>query len=130
MLDIFRSLRTFVKISRVHTDGNVFRLHYAFTVIILMLFCIVITTRSYVGEPIDCITASPQDKGFINTYCWTQTTFSSKKAYDGLVGTHITYPGVGLQVDANEKQTHRYYQWICMVLFFQAAAFYIPRYLW
>jgi len=29
-----------------------------------------------------------------------------------------------------EVKYHKYYQWVCFVLFLQAAFFYIPRYLW
>lgn len=90
MLDILRSLRTLLKISRVHTDGNIFRLHYSLTVIILMAFCIIITTKQYVGEPIDCLRADGVDKSIINTYCWIHTTYSIPKAFNKKVGVDVS----------------------------------------
>lgn len=156
MLDILRSLRSLLKISRIHTDGNIFRLHYSFTVIILLAFCIIITTKQYVGEPIDCLRTDGVDKSIINTYCWIHTTYSIPKAFNKKVGVDVSalialdcmrllrasviantilssqvpHPGVDNTNDPNEFQHHKYYQWVCFVLFVQAAAFYVPRYLW
>jgi hypothetical protein len=40
------------------------------------------------------------------------------------------YPGV-LGVGRKDRRLfHRYYQWVCFVLFFQALSFYLPRYVW
>lgn len=90
MLDILRSLRSLLKISRIHTDGNIFRLHYSLTVIILMAFCIIITTKQYVGEPIDCLRADGVDKSIINTYCWIHTTYSIPRAFSKKVGIDVS----------------------------------------
>lgn len=90
MLDILRSLRSLLKISRIHTDGNIFRLHYSLTVIILMAFCIIITTKQYVGEPIDCLRADGVDKSIINTYCWIHTTYSIPRAFNKKVGIDVS----------------------------------------
>lgn len=94
MLDILRSLRSLLKISRIHTDGNIFRLHYSLTVIILMAFCIIITTKQYVGEPIDCLRQDGVDKSIINTYCWIQTTYSIRKAFEKKVGVDVSVKSI------------------------------------
>lgn len=94
MLDILRSLRALLKISRVHTDGNIFRLHYSLTVIILMAFCIVITTKQYVGDPIDCIKSDNIDKSIMNTFCWFETTYSIPKAFNKKVGVDVSIDGL------------------------------------
>lgn len=39
----------------VKTDSAVFRLHTNATVILLVTFSIAVTTRQYVGNPIDCV---------------------------------------------------------------------------
>ena len=43
------------------------------------------------------------------------------------------HPGVGAPCirgrnNEEEKKYHKYYQWVCFTLFFQALCFYIPRY--
>ena len=55
MIDIFRGLKTLIKVSHVHIDSTIFRLHYTFTVMCLLAFSLIVTTRQYVGNPIDCV---------------------------------------------------------------------------
>lgn len=55
-----------------------------------MAFCIIITTKQYVGEPIDCLRVEGVDKSIINTYCWTETTYSITKAFDKKVGIDVS----------------------------------------
>lgn len=50
MLDIFRGLKNLIKVNYVHIDAPVFRLHYSITVMILMSFSLIVTTRQYVGS--------------------------------------------------------------------------------
>lgn len=90
MLDILRSLRSLLKISRIHTDRSIFRLHYSLTVIILMSFCIIITTKQLAGDPIDCLRTDGIDKSIINLYCWTHTTYSIPKAFYKKVGIEVS----------------------------------------
>lgn len=45
----------FVQAHHVKTDSAVFRLHTNATVILLVTFSIAVTTRQYVGNPIDCV---------------------------------------------------------------------------
>jgi hypothetical protein len=40
------------------------------------------------------------------------------------------YPGVSHHTGKEEVKYHKYYKWVCFVLFFQAILFYTPRYLW
>ena len=52
MLDIFLRLKTLVKVSHVHIDSSVFRLHWSISSVILLTFSVIVTTRQYVGNPI------------------------------------------------------------------------------
>ena len=45
MLHLFLGLKSLVKVSRYHTDGSVFRLHYRVTVMALLAFTFIVTTR-------------------------------------------------------------------------------------
>lgn len=81
MLDVLRSLKSLVKVGRVHIDNEVFRLHYTFTVLCLLTFCIVVTTKQYVGDPIDCVHGPDIPSSIINTYCWIHTTYTIPSAY-------------------------------------------------
>ena len=70
----------------------------------------------------------------IDTYCWIHSTFTVY--YPGAkVNVNQAHPGVGpiLPKDHEDKPKeeilqHKYYQWVCFVLFFQAILFHVPRY--
>nr|NVI75202.1 innexin 2 [Cucujiformia] len=111
-------------------DNNVFRLHYKATVIILVAFSLLVTSRQYIGDPIDCIVDEiPAD--VMDTYCWISATYTIPNRLVGRVGLDIVQPGVASHVDGKDKvKYHKYYQWVCFALFFQAMLFYVPRYLW
>ena len=69
----------------------------------------------------------------MNTYCWIHSTYSIISRWKGTKGTHYPHPGVApladLQ-DGTERKYHKYYQWVCFILYLQALMFYIPRYFW
>jgi hypothetical protein len=130
MIDVFKSLRSLVKISRLQIDNNVLRLHYSFTVLLLMAFCVVVSTKQYVGEPIDCVRSEAVPQSVINTYCWMHTTYTIPRSLLKKVGVEVPHPGIDQVTDSREFRYHSYYQWVCFVLFVQATLFYAPRWLW
>lgn len=121
MLDIFRGLKNFVKLTTVHIDSPVFRLHYSITVLILIAFSLIVTTRQYVGNPIDCVHTKDIPEDVLNTYCWIHSTYTVKSAFLKKVGKEIAYPGVETSKDEKDKKLYRYYQWVCFCLFFQVS---------
>ncbi|KAK5649775.1 hypothetical protein RI129_000804 [Pyrocoelia pectoralis] len=130
MLDIFRGLKNFIKLNNVHNDSPVFRLHYSFTSLILIAFSLIVTTRQYVGNPIDCVHTKDLPEDVLNTYCWIHSTYTVKSAMYKKVGVEVIYPGVETSKSEKDKKLYKYYQWVCFCLFFQAILFYTPRWLW
>ncbi|XP_034947948.1 innexin inx2 [Chelonus insularis] len=129
MFDVFGSVRGLLKLDAVCIDNNVFRLHYKATVIILIAFSLLVTSRQYIGDPIDCI-VDEIPLNVMDTYCWIYSTFTIPDRV-GRIGQDVVQPGVASHVEgADEVKYHKYYQWVCFTLFFQAILFYIPRYLW
>lgn len=130
MFDVFGSLKGIVKIDGVCIDNNVFRLHYKFTVVVLVAFSILVTCRQYFGDPIDCIQNDDIPENVLETYCWIHTTFTLPNAWNKKVGVEVPHPGIDKSTPGEPKKYHSYYQWVCFVLFLQAIFFYVPRYLW
>ncbi|XP_075226253.1 innexin 2 [Lycorma delicatula] len=130
MFDVFGSVKGLLKIDSVCIDNNVFRLHYKATVVILVAFSLLVTSRQYIGDPIDCI-VDEIPPNVMDTYCWIYSTFTIPNRLAGTIGKDIIQPGVASHVEGeDEVKYHKYYQWVCFVLFFQAMLFYVPRYLW
>lgn len=133
MLHVLGNLKKLFSIRRLSIDCFVFRLHHQFTVLVLVVFAVLVTTKQYVGDPIDCDRSSGVPAGVINVYCWIHATYSVKSLFANADGKRIVYPGVGNGADFSDHDDvkyHKYYQWVCLVLFFQALCFYIPRWLW
>ncbi|XP_031637537.1 innexin inx2-like [Contarinia nasturtii] len=129
MLEIFNSVKELIKFDCISISDRIFRLHYKASVIILIVCSLFVTSNQYIGDPIDCI-AEDIPSRVMDTYCWIYSTYTVPKRLDGVIGRDIIQPGVGSQDGDGKIKVHKYYQWVCFVLFFQARLFYIPRYLW
>ena len=55
MFDVFGSVKQLCKLDEICVDNNIFRLHYKATVIFLVTSSLLVTSRQYIGDPIDCI---------------------------------------------------------------------------
>jgi len=125
------------KTSKNFIDNQTFRLHYRVTFTILIVASLLTTLNQYFGAPILCM-ASGVPGGIMNTYCWIHGTFTVPASMSGTIGEHMPHPGVGPTTDPNlirvnehgEEVRHAWYQWVCFVLFLQAAMCYTPHYLW
>ena len=81
MIGFFSSLKDFLKFDHVWIDNNVFRLHYKATVIIFVTASLFVTSRQYIGDPIDCMVDGVPG-GIMDTYCWIHSTYSVPTRYN------------------------------------------------
>jgi len=139
MLGMFNSVKPYVvpkpKVDVPRPDNAVFRLHYKLTVAVLLVGTILVSSYGYIdssGSAIQCM----MDKGVgvpgtvINRYCWIMSTFTLPKHFEGEIGEDFIHHGVGPHGDDDERIYHAYYQWVPLMLFFQAICFYAPHWIW
>ncbi|XP_018334617.1 innexin inx2-like [Agrilus planipennis] len=136
MLDFLKFCKSLAKNNVVHIDNFVFKLHYRLTVIVLVVSSVLITTKQFFGDPIDCEMDGTFNNMF-DTYCWIYNTHIIKNTLENEI-----LPGLGNYHDHIKTETpeaadsdegiikQKYYQWICIVLALQALLFYTPRYIW
>ncbi|CAD5126051.1 unnamed protein product [Dimorphilus gyrociliatus] len=104
-------------------DDSVDRLNSRWTVIILMIFCVVVAGETYVGTPIKCW--APQHftdshEKYMNNFCWVKNTYYYPMQTD-----------LPLISEGDEgKHFIPYYQWIPFILLIQAVLFYFPSVIW
>ena len=115
MFDIFDSVKGLLKLNSMCIDNNIFRGHYKATATILIVFSLLVTSRQYIGDPIDFI-VDEIPLNVIDTYCWIDSTLTIPKRV-GVVGRNIVQPGVSSHMEDDIKY-HKYYQWVCFTLFF------------
>ncbi|CAM4866003.1 unnamed protein product [Rotaria socialis] len=117
-LDAIAKVRQF----KFHNDDDLYdRLSRRFSVVLLMLFTVVVSTKQYVGDPIACF-APAQFTGshveYANYICWISNTY--------YVPFESTLPS-----RHDERPKHiAYYQWIPFILLLMSVLFYIPSVLW
>lgn len=129
-MDTIKDLKKFIQPDKVTIDNNVFRICTKVTFIILATASIMVTSKQYIGDPIDCIVDTIPRK-IMNSYCWFFSTFTLSNHLTGIAGRDMLQPGVSSHSQFGDTiKHHYYYQWVCFSLFFQAIACYIPRYLW
>jgi Innexin len=95
--------------------------HYKWMRFILKIaFSLIVTTRQYVGNPIDCVHTKDIPEDVLNTYCWIHSTYALKSMFLKKLGKEVPYPGVGNSEGKTEdRKVYKYYQWVCFCLFFQ-----------
>ena len=55
MYSVFTPVKDLIKFDAIWIDNSVFRLHYKATVIILVTASLLVTSKQYIGDPMDCI---------------------------------------------------------------------------
>ncbi|GAB6024648.1 hypothetical protein CHUAL_009788 [Chamberlinius hualienensis] len=132
MFDVLGALKAAViKVKTLSADNGVFRLHYHFTAILLLAFSILVTSKQYIGDPIDCLQIDKFRENLIDQYCWVSSTITVPKACHKQIGKEVIYDCVDKYVKGQDEiRSHQYYQWVCFVLFLQALMFYFPHYVW
>ena len=106
----------------------------------LVLFSLMLTSTQYFGNPIDCTVQGVENKGLVNTFCWTHGTFTvqnkpgvtnrppTKEELDqmeehGIFG--FAQPGMqNFNPAINERKFYYFYQWVSFVLFLQVTLCY------
>ena len=79
------------------------------------------TTRQYVGNPIDCVHTKDIPSDVLNTYCWIHSTYTIPSAFWKRIGIDVAHPGIDKTIDPEERRYVKYYQWVCFCLFFQVS---------
>ena len=72
---LFGDVRKFLKFDSIWIDNVVFRLHYKATVIVFVTATMFLGSKTYFGDPIDCIVEGIDPK-IMDTYCWIHSTYS------------------------------------------------------
>ena len=133
MLKLLEPLAPFTAFTKYKTDNFVFRLHAKITVLFILTCSIIVTGYTFIGDPIECMVNKDIPQGVMDTYCWIHSTFTLPKRImmDDEYSNEVTaHPGVGNQLPGEEETNHKYYQWVCFTLFFQAILFYLPKWFW
>lgn len=116
------SFATYSRLRGPNDDDWVDRISHLYTVVILAIFALFVTTSQFVGDPIQCWCPAEFSSSFIaytKHYCWISNTYYIP-IFD-VIPTNIV-------VRREEELT--YYQWIPIILLFQALLFKLPNILW
>ncbi|KAK3600960.1 hypothetical protein CHS0354_004169 [Potamilus streckersoni] len=113
---------SFQKLAASRTDDWIDRVSHVDTVFLLIIFAVVVSTGQFVGDPIHCW--SPAEftgayDAYTKSYCWIKNTY-----YIPLTES--------IPVDIQKRQDAEitYYQWVPLILIFQAFMFKIPNIVW
>lgn len=119
---ILGSIPGFKRLRGSRNDDWIDRMSHVYTVILLIIFAVVVSTSQFVGNPIHCWHPA-EFKGwyekYAEYYCWISNTY--------FVSFSETLP-----VDITERKEREitYYQWVPLILAFQALLFKLPNVIW
>lgn len=102
-------------------DGSVERLSRKYTTSILLLLAILVSSKQYMGDPIDCwcpAQFTSSQTRYTDTVCWVSDTF--------YLPNNVNHVPTVLP----EHRRINYYQWVPLILAAQAVCFYMPSIVW
>lgn len=110
------------KLKGASNDDWVDRLNHVWTVFLFAMFAIIVSTGQFVGDPIHCwcpaeFTGSYVD--YAKSYCWIKNTYYI--AMD---------EAIPIETIKRENEELTYYQWVPLILLFQAFMFKFPNIIW
>lgn len=103
-------------------DDTVDKLSHRYTVALLVIFAVVVSTKQYVGDPINCwvpahFTGNWEE--YANSYCWIKNTY------------YLPFEDyIPKEHEEEKRDMIPYYQWVPLILLTQALLFYLPRITW
>ena len=104
-----------------------------------LFFCAVITANLLIRHSIQCTSSenSYLTDSFIESFCWNENLFSIPSLQFLEIHETIPYPGIGNSKfntqsnnNSEETTTHRYYQWVPILMIFQVVLSLVPICVW
>jgi len=116
----------FLGVGEVSIDNLTFKLHYRYSVTLLVAASVLVQTSQFFGDPVQCETGEDSvDDDVLNSYCWMYSSFDIPDTFN--------FPCTRKKDNSGVPVTHlynTYYQWVSIFLAVQAGLFYIPRCIW
>ncbi|KAE9549810.1 hypothetical protein FO519_006975 [Halicephalobus sp. NKZ332] len=125
---MFPALERIVKnLKPKYDDDGVDRLNYVYTTTFLSLLIVIIGSKQYIGEPLQCWMSAEfksQWEKYIENYCFVENTYYWRTNKDEPLTEkdHLS--------DSETKKEIIYYQWVPIVLMGQLLLFFLPKALW
>lgn len=121
---LFKSILSIREIKFRTDDDYVDRLSRQHTVILLITFSFIVSTKQFVGSPIACwcpaqFTSSHRE--YTNNMCWVANTY--------YVPMEEAIPRNDLAIE-KDKQRVSYYQWVPLIMMLQALMSFAPCLVW
>jgi hypothetical protein len=120
--EILGKWASYSKLSSSNDDDWADRLNHLYTVILLAIFAVFITTGQFAGSPIECWCPAQFTNAYVaytKSYCWVKNTY------------HIPMDTpIPLHQEHREAEELTYYQWVPIILVLMAFLFKVPALVW
>ncbi|KAL5006069.1 hypothetical protein ScPMuIL_017227 [Solemya velum] len=120
----FGSISSVVNFGRLKgssDDDWIDRINHLWTVVLLGLFAVIVTSGQFVGDPIQCWIDKDYDShaAYIKSICWISNTYYIPMDKE-----------LPTAIDERKNKEITYYQWVPVILLFMALLFKLPNVFW
>ena len=113
--------------NKVNIDNWVFKLFYIGCFSLFLSGHLLSVMTQTLFKPIICDIDGISDKEYANTYCWIHGSSHIGSQYQERMKCIVDHDGIESADDAPDTS---YYQWVTIVLLFQAGSFMLPYKIW